>query len=174
MAEEKETQEKETQAKETASPKGSRKWLVSAMILLFLAGGGVGAWLYLGKAGGGQGEGPGPGAKSAETGRSQRQPIICPLDSFIVNLMDKSAAARRYLKVTMSLEVDGEANRARVDRHKVQLRDTIILLLSAQGFDDISTVEGKLGLKQEIQARVNQILGAGTVSKIYFTEFVVQ
>ena len=174
MAEEKEIQKKETQAKEAAPAKGSRKWLVSAIIIVFLAGGGAGAYLYLGKAGGGEGEGPESAAQSAETGRSQRQPLIYPLDSFIVNLMDNSSAARRYLKVTMSLEVDGEANKTKTDRHKVQLRDTIILLLSAQGFDDISTLEGKLGLKQEIQARVNQILGAGTVSKIYFMEFVVQ
>ena len=168
MVEEKEDQEKE---KENPQPKGNRKWMVLVVLVLILAGGGGAAWFYLGKAGGG--EGP-FAAKGVESRKTQRQAVICPLDAFIVNLMDKSAAARRYLKVTMALEVDGEASRAGVERYKTQLRDTIILLLSAQGFDDISTVEGKLGLKQEIQARVNQVLGTGTVSKIYFTEFVVQ
>jgi flagellar protein FliL len=61
-----------------------------------------------------------------------------------------------------------------VDKHQIQLRDSIILLLSSQGFEEISTVEGKLGLKQELLSRVNQILGQGAVSRIYFTEFVVQ
>jgi len=171
MVEEKEDQEKE---KENPQPKGNRKWMVLVVLVLILAGGGGAAWFYLGKAGGGEG-GKGPfAAKGVESRKTQRQAVICPLDAFIVNLMDKSAAARRYLKVTMALEVDGEASRAGVERYKTQLRDTIILLLSAQGFDDISTVEGKLGLKQEVLARVNQILGAGAVSKIYFTEFVVQ
>lgn len=171
MAEEKESQEKENEA---PAPKGKRRWLILAPVTLLLAGGGMAAWLYLGEPGDQEQGGAGSPGKSTEARRTQRQGVICPLDSFIVNLMDKSAAARRYLKVTMALEVDGEAGRAGVDGHKTQLRDTIILLLSAQGFDDISTVEGKLGLKQEIQARVNQILGAGTVSKVYFSEFVVQ
>ena len=175
MAEEKAIQDKDKDKEKEKPPAGGKKkWMVLAVLILLLAGGGGAAWFYLGKGGGEEG---GKGAfaeKSGESGRTPGQAVICPLESFIVNLADKSAAARRYLKVTMALEVDGEANRAKVDRHKTQLRDTIILLLSAQGFDDISTVEGKLGLKQEIQARVNQILGAGAVLKIYFTEFVVQ
>jgi flagellar protein FliL len=171
MAEEKQDQEKN---KENPRAKGHRKWMVLAIVILVLGGGGTSAWLYLGKAGGDKGTLSGPASNSRETGKTQRQAIIYPLDAFIVNLMDKSHATRRYLKVTMALEVDGEASRAMADKHKIHLRDTIILLLSDQGFEDISTVEGKLGLKQEIQSRINQILGTGVVNTIYFTEFVVQ
>lgn len=100
--------------------------------------------------------------------------IICPLDAFVVNLMDRETVAKRYLKVTMALEVGDEEAKAKVEKHKTQLRDTIILLLTAQGFKDIGSIEGKLGLKQEVLSRTNQILGAGTVNRVYFTEFVVQ
>jgi flagellar FliL protein len=100
--------------------------------------------------------------------------VALPLESFIVNLMDKSGLGKRYLKVTMVLEVGGEEQRIMVERHEPQLRDTILLLLSSQLFDEISTVEGKLELKQALFSRINQVLGGGAVHRIYFTEFVVQ
>lgn len=171
MADENANRETETT---TAPPKRKAKWIVLIVLVLILGGGGFAAWSYLGiaKAPQTQGGGDPDKTKTAATEETARE--ICPLDSFIVNLMDKSAATKRYLKVTMALEVGGEPSKAKVEKHKTQLRDTIILLLSSQGFQDISTVEGKLGLKQEVLARVNQILGPGTVSRIYFTEFVVQ
>ncbi len=62
----------------------------------------------------------------------------------------------------------------KVETYKTQLKDTILMLLSSRSFEEISTVEGKLDLKQNLLARINQALGENVVSRIYFTEFVVQ
>lgn len=169
-------EENQNQAAEKADPpaKGSKTWFILVVLILVLGGGGFAAWSYLGKAKPEQGQKAEATEKAREAARQEAAKEICPLDSFIVNLLDKSTAAKRYLKVTMALEVAGEPSKVKVEKYKTQLRDTIILLLSSQGFQDISTVEGKLGLKQEVLSRVNQILGPGTVSRIYFTEFVVQ
>ena len=67
-----------------------------------------------------------------------------------------------------------EASRDRVQRYEAQLRDTILLLLTSQSFKEISSIEGKLDLKQALLSRINQTLGEGLVRRIYFTEFVVQ
>ena len=100
--------------------------------------------------------------------------MIYPLESFIVNLMDKNGLSNRYLKVTISLDIGDEGNRKTVERHKPQLMDTILLLLSSQSFSDINTMEGKIELKQALLSRINQDLGGRIVHRIYFTEFVVQ
>jgi flagellar protein FliL len=169
MAEEKQTQE---EVKGNPPSRGMMKWIALAVLVVVLGGGGFAGWSYLGKTKPEEGQKEQMTTQKAKKEEAAKE--LCPLDSFIVNLMDKSIAGKRYLKVTLALEVGDEQSKLKVDKHKTQLRDTIILLLSSQGFQEVSTVEGKLGLKQEILSRVNQILGAGTASRIYFTEFVVQ
>lgn len=106
--------------------------------------------------------------------KAEKVSIICPLKSFVVNLLDKKGVGKRYLKVTIQLEVENEENRLVVENHIPQLRDTILLLLSSQTLNEINTMEGKLELKQTLLSRMKQILGDGVVQRIYFTEFVVQ
>ena len=100
--------------------------------------------------------------------------IVFPLESFIVNLADKAGLGKRYLKVTLALEVRDEEKKKIVEGYTVELRDTILLLLSSQSFGEISTMEGKLELKQALLSRINHALGGGVVQRLYFTEFVVQ
>jgi flagellar FliL protein len=97
-----------------------------------------------------------------------------PLESFIVNLMDKAGLGKRYLKVKIMLEVGGEEDVRTVEQHTPQLRDNVLLQLSSRSFNDINTVEGKLELKQALLTGINQVLGESIVRRIYFTEFVVQ
>jgi flagellar FliL protein len=100
--------------------------------------------------------------------------IVCPLNSFVVNLLDKNGVGKRYLKVTMQLEVGKEEEKLLIENHNPQIRDTVLLLLSSQSLKEINTMDGKLELKQALLSRMNQILGDGVVRRIYFTEFVVQ
>jgi flagellar protein FliL len=97
-----------------------------------------------------------------------------PLDSFIVNLMDKTGLSKRYLKVGMILEIGKQEQGMILDKYKPQMRDTILILLSSKSFIEINTMEGKLELKQALLSRLNQILGSVIVRRIYFQEFVVQ
>jgi len=106
--------------------------------------------------------------------KEKEETAAYPLDSFIVNLMDKSGSGKRYLKVGMILEIGNQEQGVMVEKCKSQIRDTILLLLSSKSFREISTMEGKLELKRELLSRINQILDEVIVSRIYFTEFVVQ
>jgi flagellar FliL protein len=113
-------------------------------------------------------------AANAETNKTGKVSIICPLKSFVVNLQDKKGFGKRYLKVTMQLEVGKEEDKLLIGNNNPQIRDTILLLLSSQTLKEINTMEGKLELKQALLLRMKQILGDGVVRRIYFTEFVVQ
>lgn len=119
---------------------------------------------------GGKGE-----AKVAHASERKNKPkIMLPMEPFIVNLLEKGGTAKRYLKVTLSFEVETEDEKGVIETHKTQLRDSILLLLSSQSMAEVSSMEGKLGLKQAILSRTNQVLGQALVNRIYFTEFVVQ
>ncbi len=54
------------------------------------------------------------------------------------------------------------------------IKDTLIMLLSSKTFDDLATLEKKYALKMEIAQRLNQIFEKPIVTKVFFTEFLVQ
>ena len=112
--------------------------------------------------------------EKASDKKDQTASIIVPLETFIVNLLDRSGLGKRYLKVTIELEIAAGEGQDTITSHKTQLRDTILLLLSGLSLNEINTIEGKLDLKQSLLSRINQVMGSGVVRRIYFTEFVLQ
>ena len=50
----------------------------------------------------------------------------------------------------------------------------LAMLLAGKTYNDISSPDGKVLLKAEVAARLNQILGAQRVIRVYFTDFVVE
>ena len=98
--------------------------------------------------------------------------ITIPLETFIVNLAEKGG--NRYLRVTMELELSDEALKAEIERRLPQVRDALLMILPSKQIEEISTVEGKAALREQIIERLNEFLKAGQVTNIYFTEFVIQ
>ena len=97
---------------------------------------------------------------------------IFPLDTFIVNLADPNG--NRYLRVTMKLELKSDEQTEQVEKRLPQLRDGILMILPTKKYTDINSVEGKTVLRDQIMASINNLLKEGSVTNIYFTEFVVQ
>ncbi len=97
---------------------------------------------------------------------------IYPMDQFIVNLYNEGSS--RYLKTTLNFELSSEELQAEMDKKKPLIRDIVIKLLSAKTYEEISTIKGKENLKDEIVAKVNQVLTDGKVNNVFFTDFVIQ
>jgi flagellar FliL protein len=142
--------------------------IIIIVVVVVLGAGGAFGWLMLSKKSADSQQTSGANAKL------QKPSIMYPLCSFIVNLMVKKGLGNRYLKVTMELEIDNEESKMVLDKNTPQLRDTILLLLSSLSFKEISSMEGKMELKQALLSRIGQVLGEGLVHEIYFSEFVVQ
>jgi len=98
--------------------------------------------------------------------------ILYPLDTFTVNL--KSDAGRRYLKVTMSLELEGEELSLELDAKSPVLRDRIIRILTSKTLEEISSKKGKGKVSSQIMDTLNAMISDGEIKGIYFTEFVIQ
>lgn len=116
-------------------------------------------------------------ADSGETGAPPAEELvkigpIHPLDTFIVNLADEGGS--RYLRVTMNLELKDKDAVALVQERLPMIRNGVLMLLPAKKYADISTVEGKDALRDELVAKLNGFLKPDSVANIYFTEFVVQ
>ena len=97
---------------------------------------------------------------------------IFPLDTFIVNLADKGG--KRYLRITIDLELDSEDLESEVTKRLPQVRDSILTILPTKRFEDISSAEGKTALRDQMLERINGLLARGQITNIYFKEFVVQ
>ena len=98
--------------------------------------------------------------------------ILYPLDTFTVNL--KSDAGRRYLKATMSLELDSPELSHELDSKAPVLRDRIIRILSSKTLEEISSKKGKQKVSEQIMDTLNAMITDGQIQGIYFTEFVIQ
>lgn len=97
---------------------------------------------------------------------------IYKLDTMIVNLADKGG--KRYLRITMELELSAPELIEEIEMRLPQLRDSILMILPTKTYDDIGTTEGKIGLRDMLLARLNSFLKTGQIVTIYFSEFVVQ
>jgi len=98
--------------------------------------------------------------------------IMVPMRDFLVNLIDYGG--RRYLKVTMELEVDKAAVAKEIENKQTILRNYIINVLSSKTFNDIKSVEGKNLLRKNIIIKCNFVLKTGKVLNVYFNDFIIQ
>ncbi len=98
--------------------------------------------------------------------------ILYPLDTFTVNL--KSDAGRRYLKATISLELNGKELSMELDNKSPVIRDRIIRILTSKTLEEISSKKGKQKVSEQIIDTLNSMITDGSVKGIYFTEFVIQ
>lgn len=167
---------KQPAGQKTAEVEKKKRFPVKLIVLfiagLFLCGGGIYAWkggLLTRVLGGGE---VALAAKEAEKPLAPGIGPIYSMDTFIVNLVDP--LGKRYLKLKMELELDGALVREEVTGRMPQLKDTVITLLSSKGFEDVSSLEGKLQLRAEMISLLNQHLLSGAIKNIYFTEFIVQ
>lgn len=189
---EKEKEHRDEGTPEAGDKKKSGKMLliiIIVVLVLVLVIGGVVAALMMGSSDSESGDGAKKEASahgeksaskegSAATGETHLSEggtevgLMFPLEPFTVNLLSESG--RRYLKVEMNMEMEGEELSPELEEKKPIFRDIIIRQLSSKSLEEISTLKGKEKLKEDIVAEINTRLKDGKVKNVYFTDFVVQ
>jgi flagellar FliL protein len=154
---------------ESADPKKSRRKLLTIIIaaLTILGAGGGGAW-YINQ------------TKSAHKEEAKQEaphaPIFMSLETFTVNLQPDPG--EKYLQVELTIQVADLAEEELIKLNMPQVRNRILLLLSSKKSSEISTVEGKKVLSDEIISGLNKpFTDAGKaqkISSVFFTSFVIQ
>jgi len=171
-----EEEQKLESPKEEKKKGGKLKWIIILVLVLGLGGGG-GYFAYTKFFSGNAGDAANATKEAGEEGSDEEageegETGMTSLPTFVVNLADP--LGRRYLKLSMDVEVKGLETVEELTKAEPKIRDTVILLLSSKTFADLSTMENKLLLKNEIVERLNQVLGGSKVLRVYFTEMVVQ
>lgn len=97
---------------------------------------------------------------------------IWPMDAFVINIAETNG--ERYLKIVIQLEVSDPGVGAELEQFKPRIRDNILDLLTSKTYKDLMDMAGKQRLREDIAGRINNILQWGKVTKVYFTDFVIQ
>ncbi|RJG01165.1 flagellar basal body-associated protein FliL [Noviherbaspirillum sedimenti] len=153
-----------------AAKKSGKKGLLILLILLLAVGGGAAAWYFLGQ----KNSAHGTEKKSIDP---SKPPVFMVMEPFTVNLQP-DGLGDQYLQVAFSLQVGSEKDVEAIKLYLPQVRSRLLLLLSGKKASEISTVDGKKKLADEIMAQVRQPFIAGVapqnVTNVFFTSFVIQ
>ena len=72
------------------------------------------------------------------------------------------------------MEMASPAIKPELEGRLAAIRDAVLVLLTTKTLQDVQDVQGKNQLREEILAAVSKIVAQGKVTKVYFTDFVVQ
>lgn len=107
----------------------------------------------------------------------QQVAVYLPIDpAFVVNFASQGKA--RFLQVTVEVMTRSPEVPDSVKLHMPVIRNNLMLLLSSQSYDSVSTLEGKEALREEalevIQLILEEETGDPGIEAVYFTSFVMQ
>ncbi|MGV3654097.1 MAG: flagellar basal body-associated protein FliL [Noviherbaspirillum sp.] len=150
-----------------AAPAQSRLviYLLLALVLLLAAGGAGAAWYFLKQDDG-----------AVAKPKPPPPPVFLPLEAFTVNL--QGPGIENFLQVNITLQVATQPEVEKIKLYMPQVRSRLLLHLSGKSAAQISTVEGKLALADEISALLEKPFAEGAepldIANVFFTSFVIQ
>ncbi|MDP2399266.1 MAG: flagellar basal body-associated FliL family protein [Burkholderiales bacterium] len=128
------------------SGKGRLFIMVGAMLVLLLGTGGGAWWFTRGDAGG-------------ETVKAvpALPPVFVALDPFTVNLQPENSG-NQYMQVGITVKVRGQAVANRLKELMPEIRNRMLLILSAKKASELLVPEGKTVLARELAAEIAALL----------------
>ncbi|RDD62575.1 flagellar basal body-associated FliL family protein [Ferruginivarius sediminum] len=148
-------------------PSGKKIVLFGILPLLLLIGAGAGVYLsgaldsLLG------------GGKAEESTAEEKQSVFYDMPTLLVNL-NSGGRQSNYLKLSVSLEVEGEAARQRLDQVKPRIVDNFQVYLRELRIEDLQGSAGLQRLREELLLRVNATVDDVKVRDVLFKEMLVQ
>lgn len=101
----------------------------------------------------------------------QTKPVVYTMETFNTNL---EGLPRRFIRLEMAVEMYDQEGFEEIVTSGGETRDSLMRIVNSKRLQDIDTVQGKLALKSELMAKINQLLNRGVVKDLYFTKFQVQ
>jgi len=152
-------------AKVVAPPKKKGKLIIIVASALILASGGGGAAWYFGMRG--------KSAEKAADAPKKIVPVFLPLEPFVVNL----SGSENYLQVGVVYAVENTETSEAIKAHLPAVRSRVLLRLSSKTVAELTSLEGKQILTEEILDDAKQSLDEAhrkSVVTMHFSAFVIQ
>ncbi|MHB1310449.1 MAG: flagellar basal body-associated FliL family protein [Gemmatimonadaceae bacterium] len=168
-----------------ASPKAKRSYLTALVIGVGLIGGGgfgtfVGgpmlarrisgqtAGAVTGKDGAAVHSSPGDEAH----GKPGPESAVVLFDNLVLN--PSGSGGLRFLLVTVGLRLSNSASVATIKASDAEVRDVLLRVFGDRRVEELADIGQRERLKGAIKTAVDSLLSAGTVSGVYFPQFVIQ
>jgi flagellar FliL protein len=133
---------------------GMKKILLLLVAALAVGGSGGGvAWWMIGRESG------------AEKPAPVVQPAFVPLELFTVNLRPDAGAPQHYIQVGITLKVASDAVAEKIKGQMPEIRNRMLLILSAKSVNDMLRLEGKNQLARELQLEASKIVDPASLKK---------
>lgn len=94
------------------------------------------------------------------------------LDPIIAN--PAGSGGQRYLMIKVGLEAAEAKVLEELGTKSIVVKETILGKLSAQTVEDLADIGKRDQIKEEVRGALNSILSEGEISRLYFTEYVLQ
>lgn len=94
------------------------------------------------------------------------------LDNLIIN--PSGSEGKRYLMIKIGFESDEAKTLEELTEKDVVVRDEILRFLSSKTVDELAAIEQRDQLKQDLREIINGKLTDGMITRLYFTQYVLQ
>ena len=120
------------------------------------------------------------GAKTKEDKNKHKEPKVAVFykfdPPFVVNIQSQSN--NRFLQLTLEAMTYDKAVTTDIDQYMPIIRNNILLLLSSLTYEQVSTLDGKQKLREDILKEIQKVLkdkiGKPGVEDVYLTSIVMQ
>ena len=150
---------------------GKKKLIIIVVAVLAIAGIAGGAAVALTG-----GDDAAAAAQAAAEAAPPEAVYITLAPDFVINFRDKSNRPK-FMKAELSVATKDPVAEKAIERHMPAIRNSLVLLLSRQVYDDLVPNEGKEKLRSEARAAVQGVLQAQTgkpgIEDLYFANFVM-
>lgn len=155
-------QEPEIEEGEAPPKKSKKKLILIIAAVVLLAGGGAAAFFLLSPPPAPKRGGPAPAA--TEEAHSKIPPKFVDLGQFTANLMREDED--RYLQIAISLKITKPELEEKIKETKPEILHRVNMLLQSKYPSELSTIDGKERLAQQIKAQVEYVLGLRKVAPV--------
>ncbi len=151
------------------APASKKKLIIIIAAVILLAGGGGAGWFFMHQK---------SDHKKEEVKHEEpaHAPVFVTLETFTVNLQPDPDD--KFLQLEISLQVANAEEAELLKGQMPAVRNRLLMLLTSKKATDISTVEGKKLLSDEIVAELKKPFSKNAkpqeISGVFFTSFVIQ
>ncbi|UOD30881.1 flagellar basal body-associated protein FliL [Massilia violaceinigra] len=161
-----------------AKPPSKKMAMIGAIVAVLVLGGGGAGWYFTQSKGGEEAEESAkPAKKKKKAAKAHAPPVFAPLEVFTVNLQP-DAEEEHMLQVSITLEMAGQEQADLVKNNMPKVRSRVLLLLSAKKASELTTVEGKTKLAEEVMEAIKKPFAeheeSQEVNEVMFTQFIIQ
>jgi flagellar FliL protein len=111
-------------------------------------------------------------SKDTEVKKGDAPPSIYQLDNLVMNPAGSGGA--HFLLMSVALQVKDAGTLETLKGRDAELRDAILRLFSSKTIDQVTNISARDQFATELTGVLGKMFGAGTVTKIYFPQFVIQ